>query len=148
MERAILVISCCVNPSLLQPLREAGAYQVGASMCRLPGLLPTAICRRSGGQESYMTSTHVSPPSMEQLPFDVGVLRTGILALVALIVGSMFTYDLVRSSLRTPLPRPRPSALGAAPVLVADPVAEMPSNYETGATQYRRVACARGLCGS
>jgi hypothetical protein len=75
-----------------------------------------------------MTSTHVSPPSMEQSPLHVGVLRTGILALVALIVGSMFTYDLVRSSPRTPLPRSRPSALGAAPVLVANPVPQMPSN--------------------
>ena len=75
-----------------------------------------------------MTSTHVSPPSMEQSPLDAGVLRAGILALVALIVGSMFTYDLVRSSPRTPLPRPRPSAFGAAPVLIANPVAQMPSN--------------------
>jgi hypothetical protein len=75
-----------------------------------------------------MTSTHLSPPFMEQSPLHGGVLRTGILALVALIVGSMFTYDLVRFSPRTPLPTPRPSAVGAAPVLVANPVPQMPSN--------------------
>jgi hypothetical protein len=76
-----------------------------------------------------MTSSHISPPPMEMQPLDVGVLRTGILALIALIVGSMFTYELVRFSPSTPLPRPRPSALGAAPVLAANPVGQLPSNY-------------------
>ena len=74
-----------------------------------------------------MTFPHVSAPPMRS-PLQVGVLRTGVLALIALIVGSMFAYDLARSSPRTPLPRPRPSAFGAAPVLIANPVAQMPSN--------------------
>ena len=75
-----------------------------------------------------MTSPHVSPPPMERPPLHVGVLRTSVLALISLIVGSMFAVDLVRSSPRMPLPRPRPSALGATPVLVANPVAQPPSN--------------------
>jgi hypothetical protein len=45
--------------------------------------------------------------------------------MLAIIVGSMFTYELVRStSPSTPLPRPRPSASGAAPVLAG----QSPSN--------------------
>jgi hypothetical protein len=76
-----------------------------------------------------MTSPRVSPPSVERSPLDVGVLRTRILALIALIVGLIFVGDLVLSSPRTPLPRPRPSALGTAPVLAADPVAELLSNH-------------------
>jgi hypothetical protein len=75
-----------------------------------------------------MISPHVSPPPMERWPVHVGVLRTGVLALISLILGSMFAYDLVRSSQQMPLPRPRPGALGAAPVLVVNPVAQMPSN--------------------
>jgi hypothetical protein len=59
-----------------------------------------------------MTSPHVSASPMERSPRVASVLRSGILALIALIVGSMFGYDLVRSSPRTPLPRPRPNALG------------------------------------
>jgi hypothetical protein len=74
-----------------------------------------------------MIFPHVSAPPMRS-SLQVGVLRTGVLALVALIVGSMFAYDLARSSPRTPLPRSRPSAFGAAPVLIANPVAQMPSN--------------------
>ena len=74
-----------------------------------------------------MIFPHVSAPPMRS-PLQVGVLRTGVLALVALIVGSMFAYDLARSWPRTPLPRPRPSVLGATPVLVANPVAQPPSN--------------------
>jgi hypothetical protein len=58
---------------------------------------------------------------MEPSPHRAGVLRSGILLLIALIVGSMFAYDLVRPSPRAPLPRPRPSALGASPVLAANP---------------------------
>ena len=76
------------------------------------GAVRTFICRAIRGQESQMTFPHVSAPPMRS-PLQVGVLRTGVLALVALIVGSMFTYDLIRSSPRTPLPTPRPSALGA-----------------------------------
>ena len=76
-----------------------------------------------------MTSSHVFPPPMERKAVDAGVLRTGILALIALIVGSMFTYELVRFSPSTPLPRPRPSALGAAPVLAANPVGQLPSDH-------------------
>ena len=76
-----------------------------------------------------MTSSHVFPPPMERKAVDAGVLRTGILALIALIVGSMFTYELVRFSPSTPLPRPRPSALGAAPVVTANPVGQLPSDH-------------------
>ena len=75
-----------------------------------------------------MTSPHVSAPLMRS-PVQVGVLRTGVLALISLIVGSMFAYDLVRSAPRTPLPRPRPSALGAAPALAANPDGQLPSNH-------------------
>ena len=75
-----------------------------------------------------MTSSHVFPPPMERKAVDAGVLRTGILALIALIVGSMFTYEMVRFSPSTPLPRPRPSALGAAPVVTANPVGQLPSD--------------------
>ena len=67
-----------------------------------------------------MRSHHVSVPPMEPSPRDASVLRSGILVLIALIVGSMFAYDLVRLSPRAPLPRPRPSALGASPVLAAN----------------------------
>jgi hypothetical protein len=76
-----------------------------------------------------MTSSHVFPPPMERKAVDAGVLRTGILALIALIVGSMVTYELVRFSPSTPLPRPRPSALGAAPVVTANPVGQLPSDH-------------------
>ena len=75
-----------------------------------------------------MISPQVSPSSVERLPLDVGVLRTGILALIALIVGSMFVYDLALSSPGTPLPKP-PSALGTAPVLAAHPIGKLPSNH-------------------
>jgi hypothetical protein len=61
---------------------------------------------------------------MERQPLDAGVVRTGILALIALIVGSMFTYELVRFSPSTPLPRPRPSA-----ALATDPVGQLPSDH-------------------
>jgi hypothetical protein len=74
-----------------------------------------------------MIPAHISPPPMERQPLKVGVLRTGILALIALIIGSMFTYELVRFSPSPPLPRPRPSALGAAPVF-----ADVPSPRNTG----------------
>jgi len=73
-----------------------------------------------------MTSSHVSPPPMEQQPLDAGVLRTGILALITLIIGSMFTYEFVRLSPSTSLPRPRPSALGAAG---ANPVGQLLSSH-------------------
>jgi hypothetical protein len=70
-----------------------------------------------------MTSSELSPPPTERQPLDAGVLRASVLALIALIVGSMFTYELVRStSPSTPLPRP--SASGAAPVLAG----QLPSN--------------------
>jgi hypothetical protein len=74
-----------------------------------------------------MTSSHISPPQMERQPLDVGVLRAGILALIGLIAGSMFTCALVRFSPSTPLPRPRPSVLGTAPVVTANPVGQLPS---------------------
>jgi hypothetical protein len=76
-----------------------------------------------------MTSSELSPPPTERQPLDAGVVRTGVLAMLALIVGSMFTYELVRStSSSTPLPRPRPSASGAAPALAANPAGQLPSN--------------------
>jgi hypothetical protein len=71
----------------------------------------------------------ISPPPMERSPLDAAVLRRGVLALIALIVGSMFMFDLVRSFPQTPLPRSRPSALGAAPSLAANPVGQLPSNH-------------------
>jgi hypothetical protein len=52
------------------------------------------------------------------------VLRRSILAMLALILGSVLVYDLVRPRLTspsTPFPRPRPSAGGAAPVLATYP---------------------------
>ena len=45
-----------------------------------------------------MISPTYPPSSVERSPLDVGVLRTGILAFIALIVGSMFVYDLALSS--------------------------------------------------
>jgi hypothetical protein len=72
-----------------------------------------------------MTSPEPSPPPTERRPLDAGVVRAGVLAVLAVIVGSMFTYELVRStSPSTPLPRPRPSASDAAPVLAT----QLPSN--------------------
>ena len=56
-----------------------------------------------------MTSSHISSPPIERQILNVGILRAGVLAMIALIAGSMFAYDLVLSS-RTPLPRPRPGA--------------------------------------
>jgi hypothetical protein len=76
-----------------------------------------------------MTSSHVSPPPTERQALDAGVVRTGILALIALIVGSMLTYDLVRFWPSTPLPRPRSSAVGTAPVVTTDPVGQLSSDY-------------------
>ena len=69
-----------------------------------------------------MKSPHVCSPPTERPLLDVGILRSGVLAFVALIVGSMLAYDLVRSSPQTPLPRPRPSAFAAAPALADHPV--------------------------
>jgi len=70
-----------------------------------------------------MTSPGLFPPPTDRQPLDASVVRTGVLAMLALIVGSMFTYELVRStSPSTPLPRP--SASGAAPVLAG----QVPSN--------------------
>jgi hypothetical protein len=64
-----------------------------------------------------MSSPEASPPPRDRPPLDAGAVRAGVLAMLALIVGSMFTYELVRStSPSTPVPKPRPSASGAAPV--------------------------------
>jgi hypothetical protein len=41
----------------------------------------------------------------------------------------MFTYELVRFSPSTPLPRPRPSAIGTAPIVTTDPVGLLPSDH-------------------
>ena len=72
-----------------------------------------------------MTFPEISPPPTERQPLDAGLVRAGVLAVLALIVGSMFAYELVRStSPSTPLPRPRPSASGAAPALAG----QVPSN--------------------
>jgi hypothetical protein len=76
-----------------------------------------------------MISSELSPPPTDRQPLDAGVIRIGVLAMLALIVGSMFTYELVRStSPSTPLPRPRPSASSAAPALAANPTGQPPSN--------------------
>jgi hypothetical protein len=82
-----------------------------------------------------MTPSHVSSPPTERPVVDVGVLRSGVLAFIALIVGSMFAYDLVRSSPRTPLPRPRPSAFAIAPALAAHPVGQLTSSYSPDSTR-------------
>ena len=74
-----------------------------------------------------MTSSELSPSPTDRRPLDDSVVRTGVLAMLALIVGSMLTYELVRStSPSTPLPRPRPSASSAA--LAANPAGQLPSN--------------------
>jgi hypothetical protein len=53
-----------------------------------------------------MTSSELSPSPTDRRPLDASVVRTGVLAMLALIVGSMLTYELVRSiSPSTPLPR-------------------------------------------
>jgi hypothetical protein len=76
-----------------------------------------------------MTSSELSPPPTDRPPLDAGVLRTSVIALIAVIIGSMFTYELVRSiSSSTPLPRPRPSASSAAPALAANSAGPLPSN--------------------
>jgi hypothetical protein len=87
-----------------------------------------------------MTSSELSPPPTDWQPLDSGVVRTGVLAMLALIVGSMFTYELVRSaSPSTPLPPPRPSASvsGAAPALAANPAGQLPSNFASAARKNR-----------
>jgi len=57
-----------------------------------------------------MTFSELSPPPTDRQALDAGVVRAGVLAMLALIIGSMFTYELVRStSPSTPLPRPRPA---------------------------------------
>jgi hypothetical protein len=78
--------------------------------------------RRRIGAE--VTSSELSPPPTDRQPLDAGVVRTGVLTMLALIVGSMLTYELVRST--SPLPRPRPSASSAA--LAANPAGQLPSN--------------------
>jgi hypothetical protein len=73
-----------------------------------------------------MASSHTSPPPTEKQPLDASILRTSILAMLALILGSMLAYDVVRPRLAspsTPFPRPRPTASGAAPVFAANPEA-------------------------
>jgi hypothetical protein len=76
-----------------------------------------------------MTSPELTPPPTERQPLDAGLVRAAVLAMLAIIVGSMFTYELVRSaSPSTPLPRPRPSASGAAPALAANPAGQLPSS--------------------
>jgi hypothetical protein len=76
-----------------------------------------------------MISPHVSSPPTERPVLDVGILRSGVLAFIALIVGSMLAYDLVRSSPQTPLPRPRPSAFATAPALASHPVGQLTSSH-------------------
>jgi len=76
-----------------------------------------------------MTSSKLSPPPTDRQPLDAGVVRIGVLAMLAIIIGSMFTYELVRlTSPSTPLPRPRPSASSTAPALAANPAGQLPSN--------------------
>ena len=72
-----------------------------------------------------MISPELLPPSTDRQPLDAGVVRASVLAMLALIVGSMLTYELVRStSPSTPIPKPRPTASGAAPVVAG----QLPSN--------------------
>jgi hypothetical protein len=86
----------------------------GVSCCGAP----SPLCCANGGEESDMTSPELSRPPPDRPPLDASVVRAGVLAMLALIVGSMFTYELVRStSPSTLLPRPRPSASGAASVI-------------------------------
>jgi hypothetical protein len=87
-----------------------------------------------------MASRRAPPPPTERQPLDAGVLRISILAVLALILGSMLAYDLVRpwlTSPSAPFPRPRPSASGAAPVLAAYPAQRLlstsaPTSSNTG----------------
>jgi hypothetical protein len=60
-----------------------------------------------------MTSSELSPSPTDRRPLDASVVRVGVLAMLALIVGSM---------------RPRPSASSAAPALAANPAGQLPSN--------------------
>ena len=118
--------------SMLRELQLAAGSRLPGGRVNVPVAAPwygPLSAGRPGGRESHMIYPHVSPSSVERSPLDVGVLRTGILALIALIVGSMFVYDLVLSSPGTPLPRLRPSAFGTAPVLAAHPVGKLPSNH-------------------
>jgi hypothetical protein len=86
---------------------------------------PSPICCQMGVGERNDIPRAI-PTSDRSEPLDAGVVRAGVLAMLALIVGSMFTYELVRStSPSTPLPRP--SASGAAPALAANPVGQLPS---------------------
>jgi hypothetical protein len=83
-----------------------------------------------------MTSSELSPSPTDRRPLDASVVRVGVLAMLALIVGSMLTYELVRStSPSTPLPRPRPSASSAA--LAANPAGQLPSNSASAARKTR-----------
>jgi hypothetical protein len=85
-----------------------------------------------------MTSSELSPSPTDRRPLDASVVRTGVLAMLALIVGSMLTYELVRSiSPSTPLPRPRPSAGSAAPALAANPAGQLPSNSASAPSKTR-----------
>jgi hypothetical protein len=86
-----------------------------------------------------MTSPELPPPPTERQPLDAGVVRAGVLAMLAIIVGSMFTYELVlrSTSPSTPLPRPRPSASGAAPALAANPAGQLPSNSASALRETR-----------
>jgi hypothetical protein len=66
---------------------------------------------------------------MGRQALDAGVVRIGVLALIALIVGSMLAYEVVGLSPSMPLPRPRPSAVGTAPVVTIDPAGQLPSEH-------------------
>jgi hypothetical protein len=58
-----------------------------------------------------MTYPEPSPPPAERQPFDASVVRAAVLAMLAIIVGSTFAYELARStSPSTPIPKPRRSA--------------------------------------
>jgi hypothetical protein len=77
-----------------------------------------------------MTLPHNSPLPSERPSFEADVVRIGVLGLIALILGSMLAYDLVRpqsTSASAPFPRPRPSASDAPAVHAADPTQSLPS---------------------
>ena len=117
-----------MNPSPLRPLAGGWGLSGGGTSVPVAAVRLAGTASRAGEQESYMTSSHISSPPIERQILNVGILRAGVLAMIALIAGSMFAYDLVLSS-RTPLPRPRPGAVSAAPALLANPVGQLLSNH-------------------
>jgi hypothetical protein len=75
-----------------------------------------------------MSVTDPHTPQSERHVFDAGILRIIVLGAIALIVGSMVTYDLIRPRSTTtvmPFPRPQQSIVGAKQEL------NSPSTFDT-----------------